>query len=240
MVGQGTNGITTPVNNMLKRMKNLVTKSTLANFFPNLLNGIHLQCRWREKKYPDVLWNNKLFRPVPTRTITDQNNMIICVLCRQFLQENVHAICIAIGQKQKARFARQGFDRPIGIVIFADMMAWHNGAHALVAPAVFRFVDPPETRFKSLIDELMKMDDIIIEIIGCFVWVTGDTKPYREQLKALKFQWNSKKIAWYLKPENYRKQSRRNYDFDKIRAMYGSNGQVNSRGTTKLDEAVNA
>ena len=95
-------------------------------------------------------------------------------------------------------------------------------------------------QFKALIDELMKMDDITIEIIGCFVWVTGDTKPYREQLKELKFHWHSKKIAWYLKPENYRKQSRRNYDFDEIRAMYGSNGQMNSRGTIKLDEAVNA
>ena len=95
-------------------------------------------------------------------------------------------------------------------------------------------------QFKALIDELMKMDDIIIEIIGCFVWVTGDTKPYRSKLKELKFQWHSKKIAWYLKPENYRRQSRRDYGFDEIRTMYGSNGQVNSRGTTKLDEAVNA
>jgi len=48
-------------------------------------------------------------------------------------------------------------------------------------------------QFKSLIDELMKMDDITIEIIGCFVWVTGDTKPYKEQLKTLKFRWHSKK-----------------------------------------------
>lgn len=56
--------------------------------------------------------------------------------------------------------------------------------------------------FKDLINELMKMDDIEIEIIGCFVWVTGNTKAHKEKLKELKFMWHSKKLAWYLKPES--------------------------------------
>ena len=91
--------------------------------------------------------------------------------------------------------------------------------------------------FKSLIDVLMKMEDIVIEIIGCFVWVTGDTKPYKEKLKALKFQWHSKKKAWYLKPEDYHKSSRKDYDLEEIRTMYGTTGQVHSNGTIKLDVA---
>lgn len=48
-------------------------------------------------------------------------------------------------------------------------------------------------QFKDLINELMKMDDIEIEIIGCFVWVTGNTRTYKDKLKELKFQWHSKK-----------------------------------------------
>ena len=95
-------------------------------------------------------------------------------------------------------------------------------------------------RFKDLIDELMKMDDIIIEIIGSFVWVTGNTRPYKEKLKELKFRWHSKKIAWYLKPEDYRKQSRRNYDLDELRTMYGTGGAMNSNGTKKLDDTESA
>ena len=91
--------------------------------------------------------------------------------------------------------------------------------------------------FKSLIDELMRMDDVVIEIIGSFVWATGDTKPHKDQLKALKFQWHTKKIAWYLKPEDYKKRSHKDYNLDEIRQMYGTSGQVNSRGTTKLDDA---
>ena len=43
------------------------------------------------------------------------------------------------------------------------------------------------------------MDDIEIEIIGCFVWVTGNTKLYKEKLKELKFQWHSKKNSMVFK-----------------------------------------
>ena len=90
-------------------------------------------------------------------------------------------------------------------------------------------------QFKDLISELMRMDDIIIEIIGCFCWVTGNTKPHKEKLKELKFKWHSKKIAWYLKPEDYKKRSRKDYDLDEIRAMYGTSGSMNSNGTTKIN-----
>ena len=89
-------------------------------------------------------------------------------------------------------------------------------------------------QFKNIISELMIMDDIVIEIIGCFVWVTGNTKTYKDRLKELKFQWHSKKIAWYLKPEDYKKRSHKDYDLDEIREMYGTSGEVNSKGTDKL------
>jgi hypothetical protein len=94
--------------------------------------------------------------------------------------------------------------------------------------------------FKDLIAELMRMDGITIEIIGCFVWVTGDTKPNKDKLKALGFQWHSKKAAWFLAPEDYRKRSRKDYTMDTIRAMYGTSGTMESNGTVKLNDAVHA
>jgi len=92
--------------------------------------------------------------------------------------------------------------------------------------------------FKALMNELMKMEGIEVEIIGCFVWVTGNTKPNKDKLKALKFQWHSKKYAWYLKPEDYKRRSRRDYDLDEIREMYGTSGKMNSKGISKLAEAT--
>jgi curved DNA-binding protein CbpA len=92
--------------------------------------------------------------------------------------------------------------------------------------------------FKNIIDKLMNMDDILIEIIGCFVWVTGATKPYKDILKSLRFKWHVKKSAWYLAPEDYRRRSRRDYELDEIREMYGTSGTMNSRGTTKIEKVA--
>ena len=92
--------------------------------------------------------------------------------------------------------------------------------------------------FKDLIAELMKMDGITIEVIGCFVWVTGDTKPNKDRLKALGFKWSQNKTAWYLAPEDYRKKSRKDYDMEAIRRMYGTSGTMNSKGRVKIDEAT--
>jgi curved DNA-binding protein CbpA len=89
-------------------------------------------------------------------------------------------------------------------------------------------------QFKDIINELMKMDDIVIEIIGCFIWCTGNTKVYKEKLKELKFQWHSKKTAWYLKPEDYKRRSHGDYELDEIREMYGTEGAVHRRGRDKL------
>lgn len=94
------------------------------------------------------------------------------------------------------------------------------------------------SEFKDLINTLMRFDEIEIEVIGCFVWVTGNTKPYKDTLKSLGFLWHCKKNAWYLKPEDYHRKSHREYELDEIRRMYGTSGKVNSRGTVKLDEAT--
>ena len=93
--------------------------------------------------------------------------------------------------------------------------------------------ETPE-QFIELINELMRMDNIVIEVIGCFVWVSGDTKPYKEILKSLKFKWHTKKLCWYLAPEDYKRRSRKDYELDEIRVMYGTSGTMSSNGTTKI------
>lgn len=75
--------------------------------------------------------------------------------------------------------------------------------------------------FVEIIDQLMKLNNIHIEIIGSFLWVTGETKPYREILKSLGMKWHSKKACWFLSPAGYRRHGKREYALDEIREMYG-------------------
>lgn len=77
--------------------------------------------------------------------------------------------------------------------------------------------------FIEIIERLMKFN-VEIEIIGSFVWVSGDTKPAKDELKSMGFRWHSKKVMWYLAPEWYVKRSKKTYTMDEIRDMFGSRG----------------
>lgn len=81
--------------------------------------------------------------------------------------------------------------------------------------------ETPE-EFSNIINAVIHFTGIKIEIIGKWIWITGNTMPYREDLKCLKFTWCSNKKAWtYHRPED-RKLTRKNYSFDTIRSMFGS------------------
>ncbi|MGN0180192.1 MAG: DnaJ domain-containing protein [Monoglobaceae bacterium] len=76
--------------------------------------------------------------------------------------------------------------------------------------------------FKEIIEKLIRFNGIHIEICGSWVWVTGCTIEYREELKKMKFRWSKSKVAWYYHREEYRKSTKRTYTLDEIRDLYGS------------------
>lgn len=94
--------------------------------------------------------------------------------------------------------------------------------------------EKPE-EFRDIIDKLLR-HNLTIEIIGCFVWVTGDTKKVKDDLKAWGFKWHSKKISWYLAPADYKKRSKKEYSFEEIRDMYGSRGVFHGKEEEKENE----
>ena len=49
--------------------------------------------------------------------------------------------------------------------------------------------------FMDIIEKLIHMDGIEIEVCSSWVWVTGDTRPHKDELKALAFRWSSNKAA---------------------------------------------
>lgn len=76
--------------------------------------------------------------------------------------------------------------------------------------------------FIDIIEQLINMDGVQIEICGSWLWLTGNTKAYREDLKKLSFRWSSNKSAWYFHRDGYKKRSRRSLTLDEIRGFYGS------------------
>lgn len=60
------------------------------------------------------------------------------------------------------------------------------------------------------------------EVIGYWLWITGETYAIREQLKGLGFKFSHLKRAWYYHEGRYWKHSKRDYSMGDIRAMWGS------------------
>lgn len=85
--------------------------------------------------------------------------------------------------------------------------------------------------FMELIEKLFKLDGVVIEICGAWLWVTGNTYPHRDELKKLRFGFSAKKSAWYFHYEPYKKHSKRELSMNQIRDMFGS--QRVERGTTE-------
>lgn len=85
--------------------------------------------------------------------------------------------------------------------------------------------------YKNIINELLKMEGVEIEIIGCFIWLSGNTKEHKEAIKELGFKWHSKKSMWYLAPKGYRKRYNKKHDYsiDEIRGMYGTSGKFHGQ-----------
>lgn len=95
-----------------------------------------------------------------------------------------------------------------------------------------------DDRFIEIIDKLMKMDDVGIEICGSFVWLSGNTFDYRDDIKALGAKWAKKKRMWFIAPCDWKKRSGREWSMDKIRERHGS--QVVREGKRHVHKGIAA
>jgi hypothetical protein len=71
------------------------------------------------------------------------------------------------------------------------------------------------------INAIVGLYGLSIEVCGCWIWVSGDTKTHKETLKASGYRWASKKFMWYFRPEVWTG-GRGNWDMTKIREHHGS------------------
>jgi len=78
-----------------------------------------------------------------------------------------------------------------------------------------------ENNFKEIIDELINYD-IDLEIIGHWIWVSGNTFPIKDILKRLNFKFSSKKKAWYFHEGEYVKNHKKSFTLDEIRNMHNT------------------
>ena len=81
-----------------------------------------------------------------------------------------------------------------------------------------------DKEMRAIIEKLCIYEQygVILEICGTWLWISGNTKPFKEDFKAMGLHWAKKKCMWYIHFDDYHKFSKRTMSMDYIRDMYGS------------------
>lgn len=78
--------------------------------------------------------------------------------------------------------------------------------------------------FRTIIDALFKIgSDIEIELCGRWLWIDGDTRKHKDELKACGCKWSNNKKKWYWHHvEDGTPFNHRSHTMQEIRSAYGS------------------
>ncbi|MBI5031200.1 MAG: J domain-containing protein [Chloroflexi bacterium] len=90
---------------------------------------------------------------------------------------------------------------------------------------------------RQAIEQIITLDGLEIEICGLWVWVGGETKKHKEQLKTAGYRWSPKKTKWHF--DGVPAGGYRNFTMDEIRGRYGSQ-QVHRRSPNMKLEVQDA
>jgi hypothetical protein len=72
--------------------------------------------------------------------------------------------------------------------------------------------------------EIIKYQGVIVELVGRWVWVTGNTRPIKDILKAAGYYFSGQKCAWYFrrKVDGWRRRNAPRKTLEEIKAQFGS------------------
>lgn len=77
------------------------------------------------------------------------------------------------------------------------------------------------SNFINIINDLIKYDNIIIDIVGSWLWVSGETYSIKDTLKKHGFRWSKAKNKWYLASEPFTKKRKSRMTYKQITDKYG-------------------
>ena len=77
-----------------------------------------------------------------------------------------------------------------------------------------------DIELEKIISLILHFENITIELVGSWVWVSGDTKEIKDKLKELGFKWASKKMMWYFGEMKSKNPTQKT--MEEIKSKYGS------------------
>ena len=92
--------------------------------------------------------------------------------------------------------------------------------------------------FREIIEKLLRMHGLEVELCGSWLWIGGNTREHKDELKAAGCRWSSNKKLWYWHhAEEGRRWHKGSATMNQIRNKYGSQ-TFRSGGPRRLEEAT--
>ncbi len=85
-----------------------------------------------------------------------------------------------------------------------------------------RAARPLTDTIQEMWDQLKHYPGLVGEIIGSWLWISGNTYPIREQLKNMGFSYAHIKKCWYYHEGYYHKHNKTQYTMSDMRNLWGS------------------
>lgn len=84
--------------------------------------------------------------------------------------------------------------------------------------------------FMEIINKLINCEGLNIELVGRWIWLTGNTYSHKDTIKSLGFKWANTKKAWYWHAAEDSTSNRKKMTLEQIKEKYGCQSfQTNSR-----------
>lgn len=118
--------------------------------------------------------------------------------------------------------------------LFNRLKAGYNAKAAADATGKTKEMQETPEMFREILEKIINLDGITIELCGSWIWVSGETKQYKDILKACDFRWASKKCMWYWRCEADAVHGKgKSRTMEQIRNKYGSD-VISSKEAKKL------
>ena len=79
-----------------------------------------------------------------------------------------------------------------------------------------------DERLREVLQKVIHFSNITIDIVGCFIWLDGNTYPYKNELKEIGFKWSGQRKKWYWHNGEYKKHGNKKLSYADIQNLYGS------------------
>lgn len=83
-----------------------------------------------------------------------------------------------------------------------------------------------DEQMREALNQIINLN-VNIEVVGSWIWLTGNTYPVKDDIKKAGFKFASKKKAWYWNDGTFKKFSNKTLSLDEIKGKYGAQKVAN-------------